>query len=205
MANRPNALELDADDRRFFVYWIEAQPKPPDYYRELWEWSRANVGAIVHYFLHEHVLSKGFNALTPPPMTGAKREMIRASESPLLQSLRSAWDECRPPLERELVTVEHVRRVLKEQDGRPYAPHAIAQALKVLGGRLVRQLNVGGQRPRVWAMARFQVYNDMLTAELVKEYQRQSNLPFFRAVTATLVVVRKKRAASGPSKSEDQR
>jgi hypothetical protein len=138
-------------------------------------------------------------------MTRAKRELIRASESPLLQTLRSAWDECRPPLERELVTLEHVRRVLKEQHGHSYALHAIGQALKVLGGRLVRQLNVGGQRPRVWAMVRFEVYNEMLTAELVKEYQRQSNLPSFRAATATLTVVRKKRTPSGPSKSRDRR
>jgi hypothetical protein len=193
MANRPDALKLDPDDRRFFVYWTHAKPKPPRYYRRLWDWMRANVGAIGHYFLHEHEISERFDPLTPPPMTVAKRDMMAASEGPLLQFLRAAWDEGHDPLRQELVQVREIEQylALHRPQLRQTSPHAIGQALRELGAKkLPNRLKLkSGERPHVWALAHADTYATMDQGSLTDEYQQQemSKEPC-RAPTLTLTL-----------------
>jgi hypothetical protein len=160
MANREDALALDPDDRRFFVYWSPAKAKPASYYRNLWDWLRANVGAVAHYLQHEHQLSETFDAKAPPPMTDAKRHMIQANESPLVQQLRQALEEGRPPLGRELVTVPEIQQHLGGVGGlRDLTPHAIGRALKELGAEKLKTQPIlqtrngkGKTRPHLWAV-----------------------------------------------------
>jgi hypothetical protein len=183
MANREDALPLDLDDRRFFVYASPAEPRKPSYYRPLWDWARDNTSALAHYLLHEHVLADSFDAKTPPPMTDAKRAMIRANESPLLSLLRQALDEVATPLRYELVTVREVQRHCETVGGlRGVTEHAVGSALRALGAeKLPRQLSLsaaqakgqGGLRPHVWAVAEAETYRAMGRPALSEAFLRQ--------------------------------
>lgn len=198
MSNRDDALALDEDDRRFFVYWSPANRKPASYYRQLWDWLRANVGAVAHYFKHEHELSASFDPLAPPPMTDAKRHMIRANESPLTQHLRQALDEGRSPLSRELVTVAEIQsHIATHGSFRDCTPHAIGRALKELGAeKLDTQLLLTSRdgrgrerelRPHAWAVRHATHYRALNRKALSAEYERQRAAGSYRRAALTVV------------------
>ena len=201
MANREDALALDPDDRRFFVYWSTAKKKSGSYYGGLWDWVREHAGAVAHYFLHEHEVSEAFDPLAPPPMTDAKRHMIRANESELLQEIRQAFEEERPPFSRELVLNREVKRYLMAHTPlRHPSEHAIAAALKQLGAvkmkaqlRLQTKANTT-ERPHAWALRNAEHYAAMSEKALTEEYERQRTLGRYRRPTLRVVVRRKGRA-----------
>jgi hypothetical protein len=201
MANREDALALDPDDRRFYVYWSVAKKKPGRYYRELWTWLRAHAGVVAHYLLHEHQMSERFDPLAPPPMTDAKRHMIRANEPPLTQLLRQALEEGSPPLARELVTIDDIQRhLLAHTSLRDQTPHAIGRALKDLGAQKLDvelRLDDKDGRGRIhvrrrhpWALQNVAHYRDMNERALTAEYKRQCAAGSYRSAAATVVLMR---------------
>jgi hypothetical protein len=196
MANRDDALALDEDDRRFFVYWSDAKPKPPSYYPKFWDWMREHAGAIGHYFLHEHNISEHFEPLTPPPVTDAKQEMIAANKTPLTQLLRAAWEEVRAPMRTELVVMGTIEEYFDERR-KSVSTHSIGAALREMGAVKLKQRPVmdDGAKPYVWALTNFKHYDAMSTEELKREYLRQKQARIYRSDQAKkkpLTIIRRK-------------
>lgn len=182
-SNYKNALLLDHDDRRFFVYWSPVAPKPRDYYVALYEWLRQHSAAVFHYLLSRDVSQ--FNATGHAPASRDKDEVIKDSQSPLEQHLRARFEESARPFMGDLVTVTEIEKyVNNETHLRGVSLRAIAQVLPRLGAtELRKQLRIpkGDKvwRPRVYAVRRPELYQHLSEAALTKAYGAQPTLTRF--------------------------
>ena len=80
-SNHSDALNIEPDDRRFFVYRIKhghgltlKQGKVLQSFRE-----GKGKNYLLNYFLNEHKITKGFDYRARPPMTEAKEDLITNS------------------------------------------------------------------------------------------------------------------------------
>jgi len=80
-SNHPNALNLEPDDRRFFIHRIKPGNGLTYKQGKALEKFRLGKGTthLLHYFIHEHKISENFEHSARPPMTHAKHELIDAS------------------------------------------------------------------------------------------------------------------------------
>lgn len=80
-SNHVDALSLEPDDRRVFVISIKSGNGLTEHHGQRLEAFRKGKGtaALLHYFIYEHKISKGFDHRARPPMTDAKQEMISHS------------------------------------------------------------------------------------------------------------------------------
>jgi hypothetical protein len=77
--NDPNAVSLEATDRRFFVQDCPGPRMSADESDKLYAWLNSGGDAIAVWWLLQRDLSK-FNPAHPPPMTAAKTSMIELSK-----------------------------------------------------------------------------------------------------------------------------
>ncbi|HFD31315.1 MAG TPA: DUF3854 domain-containing protein [Gammaproteobacteria bacterium] len=80
-SNHPDALSIEPDDRRIFVYKIKSgngltlkQGKQLEIFR-----NGKGKNYLLYYFINEYKISKDFDHRSRPPMTDAKLELIDAS------------------------------------------------------------------------------------------------------------------------------
>ena len=79
--NHDDALALEPDDRRFFVYATDAKPREAEYYQEMGAaYASAEFMAALHGWLRARDL-KAFDPYASPPWTKAKREMVAHAKS----------------------------------------------------------------------------------------------------------------------------
>jgi hypothetical protein len=187
--NLERPLLVDKEDRRYFVVNSPAKPREPAYYVSFNEWWRANLGVIRHYL--EQVDLTRFNPKAPPPMTEAKVQLIKGSETPIVQELRDMLEERCPPFRVDIVTYQQIADAVKRRI--PQASrNAIGDALRDIGAVAVGQHRVGkvplpfwlgssGDRPSLWAV-RNQAFwcsatNEERIAEYLAEESRLAELP----------------------------
>lgn len=171
-SNYHDALVLEQDDRRFFVYWSPAEPREVTYYQQLYEWMRTNAAAVFAHLLQRDV--SNFDAVGHAPMTSDKADVIRDSASPLEQYLRAQFEANEKPMHRDLVVINRLLDHLPEHVGR-VSVKAVSQVLRRLGAsELPKQLRLPEGRPRVWALRRADLYEQMTEGELTKAFQRQT-------------------------------
>lgn len=169
-SNHRDALHLDADDRRFFVYWSNARPQPDAYYRELYAWIEKHSGVVFDYLLTRDISS--FQATGQAPMTKDKLQIIRDSRSPIEHYLRNQFDTDSAPFDRDLVIINDLLDKLPKHVGHASA-RSVAQVLRKLGAKeLSKQLRLSSGRPRVWAVRRIELYERLSEHELSAAYER---------------------------------
>ncbi|MDH5415494.1 MAG: DUF3854 domain-containing protein, partial [Flavobacteriaceae bacterium] len=80
-SNHPDALNIEPDDRRFFVHRIKHGKGLTLKQGQALESFRKGKGKsyLLNYFLNEHEIAKGFDHRARPPMTEAKEELIEHS------------------------------------------------------------------------------------------------------------------------------
>jgi hypothetical protein len=82
-SNHTAPLDLEAADRRYFVFDSKAQPRDDPYYDRLHAYVESDEGMeAIYAFLRRRDLS-AFNPYRRPPMTQAKQAIIEASVHPL--------------------------------------------------------------------------------------------------------------------------
>lgn len=82
-SNHTAPLDLEAGDRRYFVFDSKAQPRDDAYYDRLHEYAESIQGMqAIYAFLRRRDLS-AFNPHRRPPVTEAKQSIIEASVHPL--------------------------------------------------------------------------------------------------------------------------
>lgn len=113
LTNYKHALSIDPSDRRMWVWYSKMKPKGSDYYVRFYKWlsDRRSAGYLLHYLLN-YDTSK-FNPTAAPPMTSAKREMIKASSSEVEQFLREATENGAWPMTCDLVSPVHLFAALR--------------------------------------------------------------------------------------------
>jgi hypothetical protein len=161
-SNHLGAIALAEDDRRGDVVTTAAAAPGGSlegvlYWTRLHQWiGKEGAAAVAGWLLKRD--ASAFHPGAAPPVTVAKQTMIREGAHPAVGWVMSLWDEERPLVDRNYVTVGEI--LAQGQDGRWGAGNAIArgltwghvaQALRMLGwARLPQQITDGETRPRVW-------------------------------------------------------
>jgi hypothetical protein len=176
LTNHSNALALENDDRRFFVLWSLAQPKPESYYKELHDWLAIGGDAHVVDWLLKRDISR-FNPKGHAPDTKAKRDMIatnrNATEAWIVDEIR---DQC-GIFQRDLIIsgeiIHHGQVSAPNALRNTFTPQRVAMALKGAGGEELGQIRIDGRRPHVWAVRRKEMYAGLDEPKLRDLYIKQ--------------------------------
>lgn len=115
-SNHSAPLALEEADRRYLVVRCEQEPKGETYHSELRAFIRSDEGMQAIYdFLVARDIS-AFKPFAPPPMTFAKRDIIRESENPVTRFLHEKmpdstfWEKLPPDF-----TLADVQKYLSEE------------------------------------------------------------------------------------------
>lgn len=97
MSNHDDAMALESDDRRYFVYRSPAKKRDASYYLPLVDadnglFNDPGFQSKVLSWLSDYDISK-FNPGAPPPMTDSKRRMIEETRNPVDRWLDEEFDE----------------------------------------------------------------------------------------------------------------
>ncbi|MGJ0506074.1 MAG: primase-helicase family protein [Methylocystis sp.] len=153
-SNHEAPIDLEESDRRYFVFNSTAQPKDPSYYEGLNAYIYSNEGMdAIYTFLMQRDISE-FKPFAPPPLTEAKKAIIKASGSPLKHYIADvvATGHLMKELGKEFTSDELVRQLTREG----YGQHAkntkeLGMALKAAGVTQGRR-GSGERRVRVYIL-----------------------------------------------------
>jgi len=113
LTNYEHALSIDSTDRRMWVWYSRMKPKGPEYYGRFYKWlaDKRSADYLLHFLLNYD--TGKFNPTAAPPMTDAKRSMIKASSSEIEQFLREAAENGSWPMTCDLVSPTHLMAALR--------------------------------------------------------------------------------------------
>ena len=120
LTNESDPIRITQGDRRYFV--IETPLRVTDdnnapipgweqYFESFWQWMEGGGWRYVVNYLMTHDVSR-FKPKSPPPMTEAKAEVIKAGYSPLGRMLVHMLEDGVGPMEGEVTTVEAIQQWL---------------------------------------------------------------------------------------------
>ena len=138
--NHHNAIILDKDSRRFWVWFSEQKPKKPEYYRNLFSWTKDNLPAIYRWAL-EFDLSK-FDPEAPPPKTQHFEDMVSETSRPLDAYITECIVNEEWPFRKDLVNTTELAASINTIPGfHSVNPIGLGQILKRLD-----MVNLGAKR-----------------------------------------------------------
>lgn len=183
--NHEDPIYVEEGDRRWWFYRSPAEPRSPEYYFALEQWTAENAGAIKGYL--SKVDLTGFNPNAAPPITKDKERLIRASLSPVEWLLMERRDDGAYPFDRELVQLDQLFAFVRET-----IPAAtIQQLVRVLGHMGARKLSrsrINGQQVTIYALRRqdhwTQAGQDQLREQLLIDGLRPFIMPPAAAQTS---------------------
>lgn len=181
MSNFPDALSLEEDDRRYYVYWSPMRAQPQSYYVNLAAWmdNPANIDAVVAWLLARDVSTFAGTVKGAAPWTASKTMMQDHGrtefESCVIEAIRAGA----APFHLPIATLEGLWSALPTDIKRMPASgmKRLAGCLHAAGGRLLEtgtgnprrvRLDMPGGgprlgRPRLWTLRdhdRFAKMND---------------------------------------------
>jgi hypothetical protein len=170
--NHEDAIIIDSSDRRYCVLFSPAEPREPEYYAKLWEWTEVNAGVILRW-MNERNLSK-FQAKAHAPMTAGKRQLILSSMSNLQAWMVDAIETNSWPFMSDLVSTTHLMDCLPNHL-RNVSIQAVGRALKQIGARMIGQYPLAnGSTVRILAVRRFDTWAGASKEVVVSEYEKWS-------------------------------
>lgn len=101
-SNFSNTVAIKDNDRRFWVYRVQAKPQAPEYYDKLFSWLETDGPLHVYYWL-KALDTKNWSPTAPPPMTDAKRRMIESFKSEIERVLDDAIEEHEGPFVADVI------------------------------------------------------------------------------------------------------
>ena len=90
--NHKDAVVLQLDDGRFWIYEILAKRQAPSYYTMLFNWLKTDGPAHLELWIRNRDI-KSFEYAAPPPDTEAKRVMVDASRGAMEQLVRDSIED----------------------------------------------------------------------------------------------------------------
>lgn len=172
LTNLKVPLLIEETDRRLFVIDSPAQKAPESYYTGLVAWLNENIGVVRSYL--DQIDLTGFSPHAPPPMTEAKKALIKRSRHPIVQDVEFFLEQRTGCLDRDIVSLDEVS-VAFERGIRP-TPHKLGKALRELGAENLEQHWVDGRRVSLWAIRNVDYWTSCDSADRIEEYKRQSGV-----------------------------
>jgi hypothetical protein len=150
--NYDDSIILDKDDRRYCMIYSDVQPKSSMYYKKLWDWTRKNYSAILHWFLNRDL--KNFNPQSHAPMTQGKKIAISATKMPIDEFIEDRFEHCDWPFKCDIISVTDLGEVIKKKFGKSVTNHWLGRKLKDLGAvQFPAQILLStGSVKRLWAL-----------------------------------------------------
>jgi hypothetical protein len=177
LSNSPDAVFMDASDRRYWVYHCREQQPTPGLIQQFVGWRDSGGREHLLDYLLKYDTSS-FSPFAHARMTHAKQEMIEDNKSDLerwLSDILSAASITKL-LGRDLVTAEELARLYQGSESRRIvSSKAVNSALKRLGvKRISKQARLAnGARPRVYALANEVEYEAMTDVALGEVLDKQ--------------------------------
>ena len=165
-------LLIEESDRRLFVIDSPAQKRDKSYYAGLVEWLDQNIGVVRGYI--DQIDLAGFGPHDPPPMTDAKRALIKGSRNLLVQDLEFFLEQRKGRLDHDVVTLDEVS--LAFDGGIRPTPHKLGKALRELGAENVGQHWVDDRRVSLWVIRNENFWIRSSSNERVDEFKRLSGM-----------------------------
>ncbi len=190
LSNKPDALRLEAGDRRVMVNHIAMTQEEHDrlrdegYYKRLADWlgvdeeGDACLGArvVLGYLLKRDV--SAFDYGGEAPSTAAKIEMTKSALPECVQYILDLRDEGAPFLQGDLLVLREVINRLQGLGQHSFrgefTDKAVARALTEMGFVLLEhQRRIDGTKKRLWARGDIRHYAAMSAKDLAAAYAQQ--------------------------------
>jgi len=174
--NNEDAVAIEQSDRRFFVMWTDAEPLPEDFYvqyHELFSYSDAGAASVVRYLLERDIQGRNFQGRAPA--TEAKENMRQAAMPLVEGQLLAAIETGEGAFHKDLLTLQEIDTFLRARaGGRPVSPQKLGIHLKAVGGRCLGRVRLStGERTRLWAVRRAEMYVSMDPTQAKDRYEEQ--------------------------------
>lgn len=182
--NHADALALEPDDRRFYIYGSLAIAREPAYYTRMAHAFKAIAfkSALLAYLLKRDI-SK-FDPMASPPWTDAKREMAAAAQSPVEQWVGEQFEDGAQFHGRKFVTADEVMTAAKSGGAFgsvPFSvssritPRQITAKLQRLGAVPVKRFRstVTGTRLKLWSFIPPSFLDQMSVQSIDKIYNAE--------------------------------
>lgn len=173
LSNHPDAVFMEANDRRFFVVEASQERLPSQQAKEYLQWfDNDGQSALLSYLLSIDTTS--FNPAAPAPLTRSKQEMIDDNKSDL-----DRWLDAKlPELEDchiELVSADLLSSEYAMSIGSPCSGRAVGLSLKKRGfTKLHKQARFqDGKRKRLYASKNVSAYECLSDGDLASIYEEQ--------------------------------
>lgn len=175
--NQPDAVHVEAHDRRYLVIEVRGTPLPLDFYRGYDKWFRSPQGraAAFHHLLNIDLA--GFSPTHPAPETDAKRAMHRVSGTEADGIVRELLRDptmlqlAGQPVQRDLFTLSELVLLL-DPSGR-LGRMQLARALRRHGAPAPFIITVGGATKAVYAVANFEKWRNADHATRAAHYEQR--------------------------------
>ena len=171
--NHKDAVKIEQGDRRYFVIFSPAVPRPADYYKDLFSFLNEDGAAHVANWLSERDLSS-FNAKGVAPDTSAKEEMQLATMSEAHRELWALYENGKSPFTFDLVSMDQLKAGLSQ--GATFTKDLNGQLTKfvrdVLGAVRLTQIPIseGKSKCNLWAWRNQEEWSKRPKAEVGKLY-----------------------------------
>ena len=167
-SNKENAIQIDPDDRRFFVHQAAADKLTDADSARYFHWLDEEGGSayLLHYFMHELDMT-GFVIKGDPPATSDKALLVEASMSELEQLCARLYEDRRAVLKSKqaawhLFTTEDLRAILvqghEDRDRKHWTSNHLSRCLRRAGFKQaangLNNVMINGVRERVWVICK---------------------------------------------------
>lgn len=193
-SNWTDALVLQGDDeRRWWVWQIEAPKQPPEYYASLYDWADTDGPLHLRAFLMSLDLSD-FDFGATPPMTEAKRNMISQAKTPLEKLFDDCILERSGPFGADVLSLnvisDHIAKGLGTPELHPRHQSEVTKLVSLKAVELQTRLSDGIMPVRAICIRNSEHWRqqpkDVIQAEYIRAKNMALNLPTqanLRAVT----------------------
>jgi hypothetical protein len=172
-SNHPNAVQIDMNDRRFFVVEFVGDKLSLEFFAAFVNWrdERGGLSALMHHLLH--VPLDGFNPTAAPPATGAKEQMMEASLSDLERWIHDRYTDLAAPILSEVVYAGDLANQYYGQKGQYATETAIGRALTRVGRCARKRVDFPpGGRKQLCAIRRHQYWSSAPEKVWAEEYEK---------------------------------
>lgn len=176
-SNNENAMQISDEDRRYFIAWSNAKPRPSEYYGALAEWYSAGGAEKVAGWLLARDLT-GFKKCVRPPMTEQKRVMQALSKTQVEAWVAAHLRDATGPLACDLICPAHLAEQLPANIGtKGLTPERMASVLRRAGLVKLRRVRLAGDggmtQHTLYAARNAENYLEWSEAQLSETYARQ--------------------------------
>ncbi len=180
--NHTNAIILDKDSRRFWVWMSEADPQPPSYYKKLFSWTKDNLSTIYRWAIDFDL--SNFDPEAPPPKTKHFHDMVDETTRPMDSYIMECVNNDEWPMACDLINATDLAHAVNTAPGfKGINPIALTQTLKRLGYTNLGAKRMMGKKIKLWAVRNYKTWMSAGEAEIASHYEApppfdQRNLDF---------------------------